>query len=222
MVKKKVYPFFIKLDSLKDLARLSCALERTPLPLFHYNNILMTQMGEIEGSPLFYYINTEEKNEYLAFRNNSGLEEVIFTDNAKLPTYTYSPIISLAKLPKPFEEAFKAEPKNFKKFTSIELKDLSSLTKICAYRLLFEETPLPIFAFKLKDKVILGTFSKLNENSEFSNLFFYLPLEDFPQSNYVRYGVGKGEVKFSNRIDETGYIFVKIVKLAKPHPLVDL
>ncbi|MEM4311803.1 MAG: hypothetical protein QXX95_05385 [Nitrososphaerales archaeon] len=228
MAKKEKKPFFIQLDSLKDLARLSCALEKVPLPIFHLTHDgkqrLITPFGDFDGRPIFYFIETKEKSEYLSFRNNSGVEEVTFTDNAKVPGYTYSPIITIAKLPKVFEEALRLQPKVSKKFTNMQLEDLTSLVKICAYRLLFEEPPLPIFTFKIKDKPLVGAFSRIDEfeDSELSHLFFYLPVEDFPQNPYIRYDPGKGEIKFTSRIDEPGYICIKIIKLYGSHSLVDI
>jgi hypothetical protein len=60
----------------------------------------------------------------------------------------------------------------------------------------------------------------ISENDSIS-YFYYTPLSDEPKEPFLRYTSQKAEQPtFSSRLDEHGYIYLKVIRLAANHPLV--
>ncbi len=218
-------PCYIPLGGLKDFGRLVCALERTPLPAFSlvFNNedVLAVQTDIINGRPVIYYAKTEAKDaQYLAYRVSNGIEEVLLADSVSNPTFIYSPILKVEKFPQALARSAKVDKKSG--YTVIKLKDLPSLAKVAAYKTMFDEPPLPLFIFRQqnREEVVLGTPMSANDNDTVS-YFYYVSLKEYPQEPFLRYSSLKLEQPiFSSRLDEHGYIYLKMIRLAADHPLV--
>jgi hypothetical protein len=216
---------FIELEGLNDLARLTCALERAPLPTFasKFESCyrMSTQLDFFHGSPVFYYSLSKETKQYLGYKATSSGEEISMVDIPSNPALVYSPIIEIVKLPKLFETATERQESSDPKFQSIQVKDLMSLVKIATYKLVFEEPPLPIFAFPTHSrKWKIGTFARI-EDFEEASLFFFFEQDSKPIENFVGYSTSKAQAYLTNRIEEHGSLFVKIIRLKASHPLVD-
>jgi hypothetical protein len=212
---------FIRLQSLLDLGRLSCALERAPFPIFAYKQEdrirLSVQTDLFMGVPIFYYFEVTEAKEFLSYRSNGETEEVLLLGTTQNPSSIYSPLIHVLKLPKVLEH--KAEFSE--KFLAAEVADLSSLVKIASYKMLYEEPPLPLYAFKDGSEWIIGSFARLDDYEE-ASLFFYTTVEKEPEHGFVRYAPSRlADTAFSRRTDEHGFVYVKVIKLAEKHPLVE-
>ena len=219
-------PCFVQLADIKDLGRLACAIERVPLPVFAIeskNNFLLSVQSDIfMGRPIFYCVRSKEKGQYLGYKNVGNVEEVALTDSPVSPTFVYAPLIAIKKLPAPFEEAIEGSSVIKEKFLSFEVSDLPSLAKITSYKVLFEEPPLPLYAFKVDGKWVAGAFARIDDYEE-ASIFFYVKLDKGPPDNFLRYPMQKTDgTAFTNRIDEHGYIFIKVIKLEESHPLVEL
>ena len=52
-------------------------------------------------------------------------------------------------------------------------------------------------------------------------MFFYLDQDNRIDQNFVRYSMNKAEAIPTNRTDEHGYLFIKIIRLDETHPLVE-
>lgn len=216
---------FIELESLNELARLACALERAPLPTFASKNAtdfrISTQLDFFVGSPVFYYANTAEAKQFLGYKTTSIGEEVSLVDIPFNPSMVYAPVIQVVKFPKIFQQGLEAKHRKGPKFLSLQVKDLMSLVKVATYKIMFEEPPLPIFAFPSKSgKWIVGTFTRIEEFEE-ASIFFFYEQEARPEHNFVGYSTSKAQAYFTNRTDEHGNFFVKIIRLREQHPLVD-
>jgi len=216
-------PCYIALSNLKDFGRLVCALERTPLPafslVFNKEQVLAVQTDIINGRPVIYYSKDDAGNgQYLAYRVSNGIEEVLLADTVSNPTFVYSPILKVEKFPRQLTRSAKVDKKSG--YTIIKLNDLSSLAKVAAYKTMFDEPPLPLFMFKHGDKIVLGTPMSTNDNDTAS--YFYYTLLDQDQSEpFLRYSSLKVEQPvFSSRLDEHGYVYLKVIRLASDHPLV--
>lgn len=215
---------FIELEGLNDLARLTCALERAPLPIFA--NVIgsgyrmSTQLDFFHGSPVFYYSTSRETKQYMGYKATYSGEEVNLMDVPSNPSLVYSPIIEIMKLPKLFETTSQKHRDSTKKFQSIQVKDLMGLVKVATYKIMFEEAPLPIFAFPSSKMWKIGTFARI-EDFEEASLFFFFEQESKPIENFVGYSTSKAQAYLTNRIDEHGSLFVKIIRLKENHPLVD-
>ena len=215
---------FIELQSLSDLARLTCALERAPLPTFASklgsDYRMSTQLDFFHGSPIFYYSLSREIKQYLGYKVTMSGEEISLVDVPSNPSMLYSPIIEVIKLPKLFESHSEKQHEVRHKFQSIQVKDLMSLMKVATYKMMFEEPPLPIFAFPASKRWRIGTFARI-EDFEEASLFFFFEQDFKPEENFVGYSTSKAQAFLTNRIDEHGNLFVKIVRLKENHPLVD-
>jgi hypothetical protein len=219
--KRIVGACFVELESLTDLARLSCAFERAPFPIFMSKEgskfRLAVQTDLFMGIPIFYHVEVEKGGEFLAYRSSGETEEVQLVGAALNPSFMYAPIVHVLKLPRVLERrhGFKA------RFLAAQVSDLANLMKIASYKMLYDEPPLPLYTFKNGTSWIAGCFARLDDFEE-ASLFFYARLDDQPPSGFVRYSASKlGDTGFSKRIDEHGSIYVKVVRLKEKHPLVE-
>jgi hypothetical protein len=215
---------FIELENLSDLARLACALERAPLPTFISKDgddfRISTQLDFFVGSPVFYYAKVGDSKQFLGYRTVSTTEEVSLVDIPVNPSMVYAPIIEVVKFPKVFEQGTGRKTKS-PKFLSLQVKDLMGLVKVATYKIMFEEPPLPLFAFPTEDgKWIVGAFTRIEEFEE-ASIFFYYVQDKRPEENFVSYSTARAQAFFTNRTDEHGNFFVKIIRLKNKHPLVD-
>jgi hypothetical protein len=220
-------PIFVEVTGLDDLARLSCALERVSLPIFRFkingDTILAAQLDIFKGTPIIYYVKNAQAGRFLGYRKVGGKEVAEMSASARDPTNTYAPIISIENAPRIFEEGFVGKPNGHEQCLSMQVSELESLCKIALYRIVFEETPLPIFTFPAKkEQWILGTFTRMDDADE-TTIFFYMILNGQPDNRFVRYSsVNPDKTDLIDRIDEHGYVYGKICKLKETHPLVDL
>lgn len=214
-------PSYIELDSVKDLARLACALERAPLPIFFMNlrgeDVLATQIDLLMGKPVIYYAKANSSGEFLAYRNAGGVEDVVLVDAVTNPALLYAPIIRVEKIPANMMKNSKTSKNS--SYISIKLKDLASLAKVSCYKMIYEEAPLPLFLFK-NGNWILGTFMGTNDSND-AAFFYYINMDSTPLQPFLKYSAQKVEKPtFTNNIDEHGYVYMKVIKLKKDHPLV--
>ena len=211
---------YIKLGSLIELGRLSCALERAPFPLFAFKEGEFTRIAAqadlFMGTPIFYYFDSDKTGEFLSYRNSGDGEDVQLVGAANNASFLYAPVIRINKMPETLEPK-----KDFPdKFMSIEVNDLASLVKVGTYKMLFEEPPLPLFAFENHDGWLIGTFARIDDYEE-ASIFFYARTKGPPTSGFVKYSPDKlPETGFVTRTDEHGFYYIKVVKLDQTHPLV--
>lgn len=211
---------YVRLDSMIELGRLSCALERAPFPLFAFregNGLRVAAQADLfMGTPIFYYVDTDKAGEFLAYRSSGETEDVQLVDSASNAAFIYAPVIRVKKMPKELESREQFDDK----FLAVEVEDIGSLVKVGAYKMLFEEPPLPLFGFKNGSNWIIGAFARIDDYEE-ASLFFYTRAESEPSAGFVRYSPAKTrETAFSKRTDEHGFVYIKVIKLAERHPLV--
>jgi hypothetical protein len=221
-------PSFIQLENLNELGRLACALERTPLPLFALDadgrKMISTQLDLFAGKPIFYYAYTEDIKPFLGYRTTANGEEVLLEEAPTNPAMVHAPIIELVKLPTIFEKGLKDSLKekqdHGQKFLSMKVKDLVSLVKVASYKILFEEPPLPIFIFPVGKQWKVGSFTRIEDYEE-ASIFFYYELGERPELNFVKYSMTKADASFTNKTEEHGNLYVKLIRLTHSHPLVE-
>ena len=208
---------------MKDLARLVCALERVPLPVFslrlHGDDVLAVQIDFLMSRPVIYYAKFDRSGEFLAYRNVGGVEDITVVDAITNPTFSYAPIIQVDKLPNNMMKNVKVDKSSG--CVSIKLKDVASLAKVSSYKMLYDEAPLPLFLFK-DGKPILGTFMNMNDNDS-GSYFYYVELDSAPSEMFMKYSSQRVEKPaFTNKIYEHAYVYMKVIRLRKDHPLVML
>jgi hypothetical protein len=218
---------------MKDFGRLVCALERAPLPAFslilNKEHVFAVQTDFINGRPVIYFAKSLQikDGQYLAYRITGGTEEVIVVDSVANPTFVYSPIINIDTFPSTLTKTARIDKKSG--YISIKLRDLASLAKVAAYKTIYDEPPLPLFLFKEINnaktyyrKFVIGAAMSLSESDTIS-YFYYILLDEEPKDPFLRFSSQKVEQpSFSNRIDEHGHIYLKLIKLADNHPLVGI
>ena len=229
-------PYYVELYSLNDFGRFVCALERTPMPTFslslNSDQILAVQADIADARPIIYFVknNIVRQGQYLAYRITGGSEEITIVDSVNNPSFVYSPIINIEKLP---SSMLKKNARKSRKsgYTAIKLMDIYSLAKVAAYKTIYDEPPLPIFLFSKYGNVdngphdtshtfVMGTAINLTETDSLS-YFYYITIREEPKYSYLRFSSQSPEQPtFSNKIDEHGYVYLKIIKLARAHPLV--
>ncbi len=231
--KKLNPPSFVEVVSLTDLARLACALERVALPIFAFkmdNEVLLAiQLDLFMGTPVLYFARSGSAGSFLGYRNLGGKEIAELSVSTRDPANVYSPIISIEKIPDIFAKGFesitrKKEKKGLREhYLSMQVGDLESLCKVALYKIVFEESPLPLFTFKGKsEQWILGSFARLDDSDE-TAVFFYTELTSRPSQRFVRYSsVNPEKTGLTDKIDEHGYVYGKICELKETHPMVDL
>ncbi|MCL4435738.1 MAG: hypothetical protein M1503_00470 [Thaumarchaeota archaeon] len=233
--KKLNPPSFVEVASLKDLARLACALERVALPIFGFKVndqvLLAIQLDLFMGTPVLYFARSENVGSFLGYRNLGEKEIAELSSSTRDPANVYAPIISIQKIPDIFAEGFEAVTEKKEKgedkrehYLSMQVEDLDSLCKVALYKIVFEESPLPLFTFKGKKggQWILGAFARLDDSDE-TAVFFYTELTARPGHRFVRYSsVNPEKTGLTDRIDEHGYVYGKICELKETHPMVDL
>jgi len=214
-------PIFVELLDLKELGRLCCALERVPMLVFSFPSVggfkLAVHVDTYFGSPVFYYALSDKSGHFLEYRNSAGLEEVRISNTPSFITYT--PIVAVQKLSRNLES--RIDEKKVAKMSTIEVADVLSLAKVAAYRMLFEESPLPIFTYKVNGAWVAGVFTRIDEYDE-ASIFFYCRLDKKPTGHFIRYSTTSSESSYTDRLEEHGYIYLKIIELTAPHPLVSL
>lgn len=198
---------FIEVDSINELGRFACALERISMPLYYITSskILAIQTEPINERPIYYYTKSDQYDEFLAYKIIGCKEDVKMMPNMIETSYTYAPIITIKELP---DELLKDDEN--KKCKKIVLNDLNSLAKLCSYKSMIDESPIPLLAFNNN----LGMFLSLDDNTH-----FYC-IEEEPTANFLRYSMALSKASFTNKVEEHGYIYTKIIKLRK-HPLVE-
>jgi hypothetical protein len=186
---------------------------------FNGQEVLAVQTDIINGRPVIYYIQEAKDGQYLAYRVSNGIEQVLLASSVDNPTYVYSPILKVERFPRSLAKSARIDKGSG--YAVIKLKDLSSLAKVAAYKTIYDEPPLPLFLFNERGgKIVLGTTMSANDNETIS-YFYYLTLEGEPKEPFLRYSSQKADQPiFSTRLDEHGYVYLKVIKLAADHPLV--
>jgi hypothetical protein len=219
-------PFFIEVSTIQDFGRLVCAFERIPLLTFSFKSIekdlLATQIDFLNNVPVIYYVRYATQGQYLGYRNSNGIEDVSIVENIQNPSVMYSPIVSVDKFP----PIFWRRPKGKKNsnYEPIKLSNFQSLIKIASYKMIYEESPLPLFVFKStrKSKYVVGTALNMAESDGIS-YFYYATIPENPVHSFIKYSSLKSEEPtFTNNIEEHGYIYIKLIKLFGSHPLVKI
>ena len=92
---------------------------------------------------------------------------------------------------------------------------------MAAYKTIYDEPPLPLFLFKERGgRIILGATMSATDNETVS-YFYYVALDEEPKEPFLRYSSQRIEQPgFSARLEEHGYVYLKVIRLATDHPLV--
>lgn len=219
----KILPF--ELGSLSDVARLACALEKIPKPVFAIRSGGGYMVGVtaewIEGHIVFFYYREDGSSlgEYLCYKLNGGTEFEYYSERAEKLPAVCSPIIKLKNIPKGvFAESSTARDKIT--LTLIEVEDAQSLIKMGLYRLVLDESPAPILYVPAKENPgVLGSFVRASEDDK-SVLFLY-HISDEPPASFIKVDPNvAGKMEYTMRVEEPGYIYAKLAKLKKPEGLL--
>jgi hypothetical protein len=214
----KEAPIFRELVTLKDLARLSCAFERIPRPLFAFPlgdgkfalSVHAEQLGE---APVFFFAIVESYKPYLRYRPDGDLEEASFVDDATLTQYLHAPVLGIRETPKDFLAAIEEGAEIGDGVQRVQLNDINSLLKLGAYRFIIDESYAPLYLSKNGGELHMGTFVHMGD-FEGSDFYFYVKLEKDPGQPFVRFDPSKAtDWVFTSKSAEHGFYYAKIVRL---------
>ena len=230
-------PIYIKLKTLNDFARLVCSLERTPAPIYEYKyqgiDILAVPLDSLSGRSIIYYVDNIQidENQYLLYKISNNIEEAYLVEMVRDTSALYSPIVKVSSPPQSFIKPSKISAAM--RYIGMGLHDSLSLCKLVAFHALYEESTIPLFLFP-KDLIskssseqaeniplqILGTPMSMLDSAE-TNYFYYVTLNEIVDKCFLKFSIQKSNPPtFSNHIDEHGFIYLKIIQLDTPHPLV--
>jgi hypothetical protein len=214
----KEAPIFRELESLKDLARLSCAFERIPRPLFAMplksgKFALAVHSEQLGEAPVFFYTIVESFKPYVRYKLDGDLEEATFVDDATLTQYLHSPVLTMKATPSSFSDAIDAAGQVDSDVQRVELGDVNSLLKLGAYRYIMDESYAPFYLTRSDGEVHLGTFVHMGD-FEGSDFYFYVKLDKDPAYPFVRFDPSKAtDWAFTSKTAEHGFYYAKIVRL---------
>lgn len=230
-------PIYIKLKTLNDFARLVCSLERTPALIYQYKyhgrDILTVPLDTLSGRSIIYYVDNTQNNEnqYLSYKISNSIEEAYLVERVRDTSALYSPIIKVSSPPPSFIKPSKIGATT--RYTEVGLHDLLSLSKLVAFRAIYEESTVPLFLFpkdltsqsaseheQIMPMQILGTPMSMLDSAE-TSYFYYVTLNEIVDKCFLKFSIQKSNhPTFTNNINEHGFIYLKIIQLDTPHPLV--
>lgn len=233
-------PICIKLKTLNDFARLVCSLERVPSPVYEYQyqrkNILAVPLDSFSGRSIIYYVDnfqSNDKQQYLLYKISNNIEDASLVEIVRDTSAIYSPIIKISSPPQVFLKPSKIGATI--RYTGVGLADLLSLSKLIAFRTIYEENTIPLFLFPKNSAnpplaeekrniptYILGTQLNMLDSAE-SNYFYYVTLDQTVDKCFLKFSIQKSHhPSFSNHTDEHGFVYLKVIQLDSPHPLVKI
>src|SRR5579875_700039 len=214
MPKNKGEPIFAEVSSIVELARLACAFERVPRPVFGISidsdkYALAVHSEQINDSPVFFYAFSDKIDQFLRYK----VEEVVLSSEAFDPRYLYSPILLIKQVPEGFRKAIGKHVGLSSLTQKFELGDVVSLLKLSSYRMLADEAPAPLYLSSDGNAFELGAFVHIGD-SEGSDLYFYTRIESDPGRSFVKYNPQKpSDWGFTNRAGDHGTYYAKIVRM---------
>jgi hypothetical protein len=195
-------------------------------------------MDSVNGRSIIYYVEISDlcKHEFLSYKINKNVEDVTLVNDMRDTSANYSPIIRIASPPEQFIKSSRIGTSM--KYIGMGLQDLASLSKLVAYRTIYEENTIPLFLFPMSSNdvateikkgeqqqyhtYLLGTALNMMDSTDV-NYFYYVKLQKPITNNYLKFSMQKSiEPTFSNHPDEHGFVYLKIIQLAEPHPLVEV
>jgi hypothetical protein len=194
---------------------------------------LAVPLDSFSGRSIIYYIDNTQNNEnqYLSYKISNSLEEAYLVERVRDTSALYSPIIKVTSPPQSFIKPSKIGATT--RYTEVGLQDLLSLSKLVAFRAVYEECTVPLFLFPkdLSSKSsrgqgqnmpmqILGTPMSMFDSAE-TSYFYYVTLNEIVDKCFLKFSIQKSNPpSFSTHINEHGFVYLKIIQLDTPHPLV--
>ena len=161
----------MELESLTDLARLSCAFERAPFPIFMSKEgskfRLAVQTDLFMGIPIFYHIEVEKGGEFLAYRSSGEIEEAQLVEAALNPSFMYAPIVHILKLPRVLERSRGSSKVPSRTGVRPSQPDEDRLVQDA-----LRGASSPSLHVQERDELDCGCFARLDDYEE-ASLFFY-------------------------------------------------
>ena len=200
-----------ELSSIQDFARLVCAFEHIPQPVFAFKSngfwtIFIQYHVDVKKVDYMFAV-SEKVGNYLGYKNVYGAESVDFFTTVHNASYIYAPIIFLKNPPRNWSKS-KTFP--FKKNSFVELEDVGSLVRVATYKMFYEESILPLFYVNSHGVNILFTILSYSEG--FPAKVYYVRTDTI-NKNFIKYSSEKNLLEYTNNVDESGFVYAKIIKV---------
>lgn len=201
----------LELSLIKDFARLVCAFEHIPQPVFVFNKggywHVFVQYQVDEKKIDYMYAVTNKVGSYLGYKNVYGTESVEFFSMIQNTSYIYAPTIFLKNPP---ADWFKRKTLPFKRNSFIELEDVGSIVRVATYKMFYEESVLPLF--HIYNGRLGALFTILSYGEGFPIKVYYVKTKSIDK-NFIKYSSEKNFLDYTNNVDESGFVYAKIIKV---------
>ena len=213
--------FYIRAESIEDIARRACRFDYTSdllmLGRATKGNELISFGGRIKDTIIAYYVNVKESGRLIRYAPASEEtgEKAEFVPSMKADT-TNSYYINVLK----------ADLSGFSRAKSLDSKSVESIAVESALDLVSavikktskeESTLAHVYSFPFKGKRILAAFDLVNSLSNDRPAFFYAPFDGRAKS-FARYDYREDRLDFTNTVGEHAYMYAKVINLAEPFP----
>jgi len=201
-----------ELSSVRDFARLVCAFEHVPQPVFAFKeeglwNLFIQYQADVKKVD-YIFVASEKVGHYLGYRNVYGVETVDFFTTVHNASYIYAPIVFLKRPP---SDWFKSRIFPFKRSSFVELEDLGSLVRVATYKMLYEESVLPLFYVNGDQSVL---FTILSYGEGLPTKVYYVRTEAV-EKNFIKYSSERNLLEYTDNVDESGFVYVKIIRVKR-------
>lgn len=210
----KIRVFFIKVNSIEDIARLGCSFNNSIKTLYAIdlkNKKRLFLFGEkIKGVRNIYYYDTDTIDNFGIYFIENNREKFKFVNALKDSDNNYK-IYKFLIIE--VENAFK-EAKIKKTIKLIRIKDYKAMIKRLIIKSIENEIIQKVYLFDYNKHKIIGAFNLFN-NEE---LFAYSVIEDEKNENncFFKYNFSEDSLKTIKYIDNTSIdIYIKIINLSQ-------
>lgn len=217
--KEELVALYLKLDSLKDLAR-NAASERSFILAVKTKDgySLMCEGERIGDGKIMYLFETKKIGRYLIYSSDEELGERadILDDVTEGPDHYKSqrtPIIEILKDPySPMDK------KDLKDVGIVEAKDMDSLMRAVVSEMGEDEMP-KVVSFKSGKERIVGTLTLLKEHNK---LFLYSKSPKIEPFSNITYDYNSDRVEASQSFSGMSKVHIRVINLEEKPPFFNV
>lgn len=213
--------FYIRAESIEDIARRACKFDYTAdlllLAKAPKGNELIAFGGRIKDTILAYYVNVKESGRIIRYAPGSeeAGEKAEFVQSMRndQPDKYYINVMRTD-----LSGFSRAKGIDSKSVEMIPVESALDLVSAVIKKVSKEETTLAqLYSFPFKGKRILAAFDLVGSLSDDKPAFFFAPF-DGETKGFARYDYREDRLDFTNTVGEHAYMYAKVINLAEPFP----
>lgn len=212
--------FYLRAESLEDIARRACKFDYTAdlllLSKTAKGNDIISLGGRIRDTVLAYYVNVKGSGRILRYSpaSEDAEESAEFVTSMGPDTQNRYYLNVMESDLSGFARAKGIDRK------SVELIRVGSaldLVSAVIKKTSKEETLAQAYSFPFRGKRMLAAFDVVNSLSDDKPAFFFTPIDGDVKS-FARYDYREDRLDFTNQVGEHAYMYAKVINLAEPFP----